>query len=157
MIASITRADRRDVVPRQPADDPEGLFLGEPVRRDLDGELARGVGQARGRPGRRATRTSIGRPEATGAPYWYLATTSPLDRLAAVVDGPGEVEGEVELLELVRLDLERPGEIAPARLEEADAVRADGAPEVEPIASWKVPNSESLAVSTAIRSRPRAS
>ena len=74
--------------------------------------------------------TSIGR-SATGAPYWYLATTSASIVSPAVEDRLLQVEAQVDRLELVRLDLERAGEVALARLVDADAVGADRGAAVE--------------------------
>src|SRR3954454_21170793 len=48
-----------------------------------------------------------------------------LDRLAPVIDGFLEVEGHVDRLELVRLNLERACEVALAGLIDAKAVGAD--------------------------------
>ena len=51
------------------ADEPQRLLLGEPLGRELDVELARRVGRAVERRGRRAAARTIGRP-ASGVPYW---------------------------------------------------------------------------------------
>ena len=102
--------DRRrggHVVLRQLGGQLERLLLGEALGGKLELELARpaSVVPWRMRPSGRLT--SIGRP-ATGAPYWYFATSVGLDRLAAVEDRLLQVEGQVDRLELVRVDLELP-------------------------------------------------
>ena len=114
-----------DVVLGQLRHEPQRLLLGEPLgrrtRRDTSPRRRSSLAAIRpsGRP------TAIGRP-ATGAPYWYRATHVGRDRLAPVIDRLLEVEGQVDRLELIRLDLELAGELALARLVEPDPVGADG-------------------------------
>ena len=47
------------------------------------------------------------------------------DLLAAMIDGLSQFEAQVGLFELIRLDLERAGELAAAGLLDDDAIRAD--------------------------------
>ncbi len=154
--ASMTVGRRRDVVLRQLRDEPERLLLGEPLGRELDVELAGGVGRAAERSGRRADgrrpagrrpgrRTGSGR---RGRPRSSRRGSRP---------SSGRSNARSIFSSWYAWTSNWPGELALARLVEPDAVRADRAPPRRAAsASWKVPNSESV-TGRATSSRPRLS
>ncbi len=100
----------------------EPLLLGEPLGGELEMILARGVGRAV--QDAAVGKIDLDRPARDGCSVLVSGDQVGLDRLAAVEDGLLQVEAQVDRLELIRLDLERAGEIALARLEDPHAVGA---------------------------------
>ena len=116
--------------------------------------LAGGVGHAVEGPA--VGQAHLDRPRGQGLAVLVAGVKITLDRLAAIDHRLLEVESQADRLELVRLDLETPGEDALARLGYGDAIGTERAPESIGSDSWNVPKSESVTGRATI-SRPRLS
>ena len=70
----------------------------------------------------------LDRPARDGRSILVARDQIGLDRLAAIKHGLLQVEGQVDRLELIRLDLETAGEVALSRLIDPDPIRRPQAP-----------------------------